>query len=85
MVDDGDGQKDTSSGSNGSHEVSEDAKSSNTDTAKSGGSVDVASELVDHGLFSPSFNHEILVHQLLADFTGALSADINPQSREERA
>jgi hypothetical protein len=85
LVNDGDSQEDTGSRSNGSHEISKDAKSSNADTTESGSSVDVASELVNHGLFSPSFNHEVLVHQLLANFTWALSADVNPQSGEERA
>lgn len=85
MIDDGNGQQDTSSRSDGSHEVSEDGKSTNTDSSKGSSSWDVSVELLNHGFLSHTFNKEILVNELSSNVSGAGPGDVDPDSREEGA
>lgn len=85
LVDNSHSEEDTSSRSDGSHEVSEDAKSTNANSTEGGSGVNVSGQLLDHGLFSPAFNHELLLHELLHDIAGRLSTDIDPESGEESA
>lgn len=70
LVDDGDGEKDTSSRSDGSHEVSGDGKSSDAESSESGGSWDVSVQLVDHRLLTMSAHNHLLLLELLGDILG---------------
>jgi len=85
LVDNCYSEKDTGSRPDGSHEVGEDAKSTNADSTEGSSGVNVSGKLLDHGLFSPSLNHEFLFHKLLHDIAGRLSGNINPESGEEGA
>ena len=83
-IDDGDSEHDTSSTSNGSHEVSENAKSSNAYSSESSCSVDVASEIPDHCFLAHSLNCHILLQQVADHIARGLTRDIDPDTREER-
>mgnify|MGYP006104693471 CR=1 len=72
LVDDSNGEEDTCSRSDGAHEVGEDAESTNADSTEGGSSVNVPGKFLDHGLFSPAFDHEFLIHELLHDILGGL-------------
>ena len=85
LIDDGDGQQDTSSRSNGSHEVGEDGEGSNTDSTEGGGGWDVSVEVLDHGLLSHSLDDEFLVDELLHNILGGRAGNVDPNSGEEGA
>jgi len=85
LVDNSDSEENTSSRSDGSHEVGEDAESTNADSTEGGSGVNVFGKLLDHGGFSPSLDHEFLVHELAHDIAGGLSGDVDPESGEEGA
>ena len=83
--DNGDGKHDTSTGSNGSHEVSKDAKSSNADSSESSGDVDVASQVPDHGFLTHSFDGHVVLQEVGNDVSWCRTTDIDPNTREEGA
>jgi len=85
LVDDSYGEEDSGSRSIGSHEVSEDAETSNGETTRGSSSVNTFGKLLDHRHFSPSFNGEFLVHQLTHDISSVLSRAVNPELSEEDA
>ena len=85
LIDDGHCQKDTSSGTDSSAEISEDREGTDADSSESGGSWDVSIEVLDHGLFSHSFDNEFLVNKLSANILGAGARDVDPNSGEEGA
>ena len=85
-IDDGDSEHDTSSGTDGSHEVSEDAESTDTHSSKGGGSVDVLSEHTDHRLFAEtSVEHHVVLHKLTDNISGRGARDVDPYAGEECA
>jgi len=73
LVDNSNSKENTSTRSNSAHEVSEDAKSTNANSTEGGSGVDVLGKLLNHRGFSPSFNHEFLVHKLAHDIACGLS------------
>ena len=85
LIDNGDSQKDTSSRSNSSHEVSKDGEGSNTNSTESGSGWDISVEVLDHGLLSHSLDDEFLVDELLHNILGGRAGHIDPDSREEGA
>ena len=70
-VDDGYGKHDTSAATDGAHEIGEDAKSTDANTTEGCRDVDVASQVLDHGLLTEAFDRHLLVHKILADVTGS--------------
>ena len=83
--DDGDSEHDTSTRSDGSHEVSKDAKSTNADSSKGSSDVDVASKVSNHGLLAHSLNRHVVLQEVGDNIPWRRSADINPYAREEGA
>lgn len=85
LVDNGDGQKDTSTTSDGAKEVSEDWEGTNAQTTKGSGRWDVAVELVDHWLISVAAHDHLLLFELLGNILGRWAGHIDPGLREEGA
>ena len=67
LVNDCDGQQNTSSGSNRSHEVGSDGECSDTEATEGGSGGNVTVELVNHGSLSVTTHHHLLVTELLGD------------------
>jgi len=85
LIDNGDGQENTCTRTNGSHEISEDGESTNTATTESSCGWDVSIEVLNHGLFSHTFDNHLLVDQLSYDILGTGARNVNPDSGEEGA
>jgi hypothetical protein len=69
-VDDGYGKEDSSSASDGSHEVCEDAEGTNANTTEGSSGDDVSTEVLDHGFFAVAIsNDHVLLHQLVNNIT----------------
>lgn len=85
LVDDRDGEKDSGSGSDSSHEVGGDGKSSNAESSEGGGSWDVTVELVNHGLLTMTTHDHLLLLELLGNILGRRSGHIDPGLGEECA
>jgi len=85
LVNDCDSEENTSSGTNSSHEVSEDGEGTNAASTESCGSRDISIEVLDHGLLSLTLNDEFLVDELSDNILGTRTGDIDPDSREECA
>ncbi|KAF1756407.1 hypothetical protein GCK72_012860 [Caenorhabditis remanei] len=85
LVDDRDSEKDSSSRSNSSHEVSCDGKCSDTETSESGGSWNVSVQLVDHRLLTMTAHDHLLFLQLLGNILSGRSRHIDPGFGEECA
>jgi len=64
LINDCNSEENTSSGTNSSHEVSEDGEGTNAASTESCGSWDISIEVLDHGLLSLTFNNEFLVDEL---------------------
>lgn len=67
LVDDGDGEEDTSSGADGAEEVCEHGERSDAEAAERRRRGDVAVQLMDHRVVSVSAHHHLLFLQLLGD------------------
>lgn len=67
LVDDGDGEQDTSAGADGAEEVGENRQRSDTEASECGCRRDVSVELVDHRVVSVTAHHHLLFLQLLGD------------------
>jgi len=85
LVDDCDGEEDTSAGTNSAHEVSEDGEGTDAASTEGCGSWDISIEVLDHGLLSLTLDDEFLVDELSDDVLGARTGDVNPDSGEECA
>lgn len=67
LIDNRDSEQDTCSGTNSTHKVSENGESTNTDTTEGSCGWDVSVEVLDHGVFSLSFDEEFLINELSGD------------------
>ena len=72
-VDDGDGEHNTGTAANRTHEVREDAESTDADAAEGCRDVDVAREVLDHGLLAETLNGHVLIHEVSDNITRCLS------------
>ena len=63
-VDDGDSEHDTGTATNGSHKVSKDAESTDADTTEGCSDMDIARQVLDHGLLAETLNGHILIHEV---------------------
>ena len=70
LINDCNSEENTSSGTDSSHEVSEDGEGTNADTTESCGSRDISIEVLDHGLLSLTLNDEFLVDELSDNILG---------------
>ena len=72
-VDDGDCEHDTGTAADGTHKVSKDAESTDADTAEGCSDMDIARQVLDHGLFAETFNGHVLIHEVSDNITRCLS------------
>lgn len=82
-VDDGDGQQDTSSGSNGSQEIGENGQETGEDTTQSGCGFDELPDLPVGALVSIAFEAHSLFLEVVANFFWALAGDADPGFAEK--
>jgi len=85
LIDDGDGEEDARARPDGTHEVSQHRQGADAKTAERSRRRNVAIEFVDHGLFSVTSHHHLLLLQLLGDVFGRRSRDFDPRLGEEGA
>jgi len=85
LIDDGDGEQDSRARPDGTHEVSQHRQGADAKTAERSRRRNVAIEFVDHGLFSVTSHHHLLLLQLLGDVFGRRSRDFDPRLGEEGA
>lgn len=85
LVDDGNGEEDSGSGSDGSHEVGGNGEGSNAESSEGSGGRDVTVEFVDHGLLTMSTHDHLLLLELLGNILGGRSGHIDPGLGEESA
>ena len=67
LVDDCDGEEDTSSGSDGAHEIGENGKGADAESSEGRGRWDVPVQLVDHGGFAVTTHNHLLFTKLLGN------------------
>ncbi|GMT25660.1 hypothetical protein PFISCL1PPCAC_16957 [Pristionchus fissidentatus] len=85
LVDDGDGEQNSGSGSNGSYEVSSNGEGSDAETSEGSSGRDVSAKLVDHRLLTVTAHDHGLLLELLSNVLGGGSRHVNPRLREEGA
>lgn len=73
LVNDGNAEKDTSSGSDSSHEVSNDRKCTDAHATEGSGSGDVTVQNMNQRGVTVSLHHHLAVAQLLRDVAGRRS------------
>ena len=84
-IDSGDSEEDTSTRSDGSHEVSGDGEGTNAKSSEGGGGGDVAVEGLDSRLVTVSLDHHLLLLELTGDISGGGARNIDPGLGEESA
>lgn len=82
-IDDGYTEQDSSSGSEGADEVSDDGEATDANTSKSGSNGDVSFEDVVHGRVSMALDLHVLGLELFKDVLGSLATDFDPLAGEE--
>lgn len=85
LVDDGDGQQDTSSAANSSEQIGRNRESTNTETSKGGGSGDDTLQFFVHASLTMASHNQLLILQLLGNILGRRSGDFNPGLGEQGA
>jgi len=85
LIDDGDGEEDSSSGPDGAHEVGQNGQGADAQTAERSRRRNVAIQLVNHGLFSMSSHDHLLLFQLFGDVLGRRARHFDPRLGEEGA
>lgn len=85
LEDDGDGEEDTSTGTDSTHKVSNDGQSTNAHTTESSGDRDIALEDDDGGLFAVTLDDHVLIAELLSNIARRRARDLNPSLGEESA
>ena len=85
LVDDGDGQEDSSAGADGPHEIGDDGQGADAETAESSRCRDVAVQFVDHRCLSVASHHHLLFFQLLGNVFGGGARHVDPSFGEEGA
>jgi len=82
-VDDGDSHEDTSSASDGTHQIGNNRQETEDSSTKSSGSRDDALELLVHGALTVSSHNHLLVLELFGNVPGATPRNFNPGLGEE--
>jgi len=85
LEDDSDGEEDTSTRTDGSHEISDDSESTDAHTTESGGNWDVTVEDSDDRFVAETLDDHVRVSELLGDILGGGTGDLNPGLGEEGA
>jgi len=85
LVDDRDGEEDTSTRADGAHEICDDGEGTDAHTTESGGGGDVLVEDRDDGFFTVALHDHLLVAQLLGDVTRGGARDVNPHAGQRTA
>ena len=85
MEDGGDGEEDTSTGTNSTQEISEDGESTNAHTTEQGSSGNVAVQDVNEGGVTVTLHSETIVTELLGDITSGGAGELNPEAGDESA
>jgi len=74
LVNNRDCKHDTCAGADSTEHISEDTKSTDTDSTEGSGRSDITRKVTNHGFLSETtLNSHILVHQLSADVLGRLA------------
>ena len=85
LVDDRDGEEDTSTRADGAHHVGHHRQGPDAQTAKRSSGWDVEVEDLAHVRFTVSLHHHLLFLELLGDFLGGCSGNVNPHGGKPRA
>lgn len=85
LVDNGDGEKDSGSRSDSTHEVGDDGKSSNAQSSEGSGGWDVLVEGAVGGSLAMSNDDHSLLMELLGNVLGGRSGDLDPSLGEQSA
>ena len=83
LVDNGDGQEDSGTGSDRSHKVGNDRECSYAHTTKGGGRRDVTVQDVDEGRVAVSLHDHLVVTELLGNITGGSARHFDPSLGEQ--
>lgn len=84
-VDGGNGKEDTSTRTDGTHEVSSDGESSNAKTSEGSGGGNVALEDLEGRLITVTLDDHVLLSELTSNILGGGTRDIDPGLGEEGA
>lgn len=84
-VDDGHGEEDTSSGSDGSQEIGEDGEETGEHTTQKSSSLNQLLQLLVGSVVGVALKTHSLVLEVIADLSGSLSGNTDPGLTEEGA
>lgn len=85
LIDNSYSEEDTSTRTDGSHEICKDWKQSNAESTESSSNINISAKIFDHRSFTLTFKHHVLLHQLACDILGTTARDIDPDTSEESA